>query len=701
MTTLRPLVISSLFLTAATLRADWKDDAGYTRLRQTFTSGVPTGVSGAVGIAPTGGVSQIEAGSGGNSYLPLFENNPEFSNNPLFTDKTLYNQSAGTGTSGHATAVAANYYGNTRSLIPTTISISSYDASGWLNADFLNYGQTSVPKIEARRVHNHSWIGSALADQVTHIGQRYDYAVDRDGFVGVAGVNNGSANPVPHLMAHAYHVISVGLVSGNHSAGLTEFDGSGRMKPDLVAFAGETSYSTPQVASAAGLVSEKLRNTSYTPALTAADYPRLTKALLLAGAAKEPLTSWSRASTAAPYDTRFGAGALNLLLSYRILAAGKQSPSTDTLRDPSGWSVASASATSPHVYLFEVPAGTASTRFSAALCWHRNVITALGRGLTPTRTWTTTLADLDLKLFNVTGTALGAEVDASLSRVDNLEHLYQVTLAPGRYALQVSFYALSPISTATPYALAWRTSPTVTVAASAPIARELDGSAATFTLTRTGPTTSPLFVPLAWSGTATAGTHYATPATSVLIPAGASTATVQITPVADSIAQGDRTVVLSVATDYSLSAGAPASGIVTIADKPFDAWRFSNFTSLELASSHQSGDNADPDGDGLSNLLEYALNADPKTPDAPTRAPTVGAVADRLTLTYSRPTYAPDITYTVEWSADLQTWSSGPAVTETVGATDNGNGTSTIVVRSLPALNTSTRQFLRLHVTRP
>jgi hypothetical protein len=175
---------------------------------------------------------------------------------------------------------------------------------------------------------------------------------------------------------------------------------------------------------------------------------------------------------------------------------------------------------------------------------------------------------------------------------------------------------------------------------------------------------------------------------------------VQITPVPDTLAQGDRTVSLSILTDYSLSAGSPASATVTIQDKPYDAWRFAHFTTAELADSTIGGDAADPDADGLPNLLEYALGADPKTADLPTIAPVVGTAADRLTLTYTRPVAITDVAYTVEWSADLQTWTTGATATETLGTTDNGDGTATVVVRSVATLSATPRQFLRLRVTR-
>lgn len=466
------------------------------------------------------------------------------------------------------------------------------------------------------------------------------------------------------------------------------------MKPDLVSFEGATSFATPQVASAAGLISEKLRNTYSGSLSTNADYPRLTKALLLAGAAKEPLSSWSRSDTSKPYDAVYGAGALNTLLSYRILSAGAVTYSSNATVPSTAWSVAIAGTNPPsnatRTYFFDVPTGSVSCRFSAALVWHRVIDNALNPSL----------ANLDLKLYAVAENQFivtGDPLDSSVSTVDNIEHIYQASLSPGRYALQVTKIS-GPNTT---YALAWRTSPTVTVAASTPVAREIDGAAAVFTLTRTGPTTSPLYVPLSWSGTAVAGTHYTSPPGGVLIPAGSTTTTVTITSIADSTAQGDRTVILTVVTDYSLSAGATPSATATLQDKPYDAWRFSNFTADELADTAVSGDSADPETDGLSNLLEYALGAEPKTSDGIAHTPSVGIDAGLLTLTYTRTTAITDATYAVEWSSDLQSWSTGSSVTETLSSTDNGNGTTTVVARALAPLSTTPRQFLRLRVTRP
>lgn len=679
------------------LHADWKDDVGYTRLMQTF-SGVPTAVA--------EGVSQAEAGdSNGNFYQPDFSASE-------FSGKTLTVKSAGSGLSGHATAVGTYFYGNSSSLIPGTSAVDSYNASNWQGVDFLNPNTSNLPKTETRRVQNHSWIGNfdstkntytQINAAVANINQRLDFAINRDGFLAVAGANNGASTVLPDLMCQAYHGLAVGLTSGAHSAGLTAYDGLGRMKPDLVAYDSLTSFATPQVSSAAGLISEKLRLTTYSTALATADYPRLTKVLLLAGATKDSISSWSRISTAhpyeQPYDKVYGAGALNVLLAYRILSAGPQTASSSSTVAATGWAVApvrSSTSQASRTYFFDIPAGTANSRFSCALTWHR-VVTETNIaffGSTPT------LANLDLRLYAVaagTFTLPATPIDASLSLVDNVEHLYQASLAPGRYALQVS----SASSTSTAYALAWRSSPTVTVVATQALAREQDGAAGVFTLTRTGATTSPLLVPLIWGGTAVVGTHYGTPPTTLLFPAGSSTATVTVNPIADDFAQGNRTLTLSVATDFSLSAGSPATATVTLEDKPYDAWRFDHFTSAELADTALSGPSGDPDGDGLPNLMEYALGGAPKTADAPSHQARVSLIADHLTLDYTRPNSVSDVSYTVEWSNDLQTWSTGNTFIEQVSSTTNADATITVSSRAVAVLSTNPRQFIRLRISRP
>ncbi len=92
-----------------------------------------------------------------------------------------------------------------------------------------------------------------------------------------------------------------------------------------------------------------------------------------------------------------------------------------------------------------------------------------------------------------------------------------------------------------------------------------------FTFERAGSLDVPLTVPYALSGTATAGVDYTVPASSVTFPAGAHQVSAVVTPRADSIAEGDETVLLTLAssTDFLLGYASNASiGIGNVAPPP-------------------------------------------------------------------------------------------------------------------------------------
>ncbi len=85
-----------------------------------------------------------------------------------------------------------------------------------------------------------------------------------------------------------------------------------------------------------------------------------------------------------------------------------------------------------------------------------------GLTLTSTLTWNrqydqTNINDLDLYLLNPTTGALYA---ASISTVDNVEHLYATNLTPGAYDLEVvKNYSLGEVSAGETYALAFNVVP--------------------------------------------------------------------------------------------------------------------------------------------------------------------------------------------------------------------------------------------------
>lgn len=85
-----------------------------------------------------------------------------------------------------------------------------------------------------------------------------------------------------------------------------------------------------------------------------------------------------------------------------------------------------------------------------------------------------------------------------------------------------------------------------------------------------------------------------------------------------------------------------------------DAWKTTHFSASDLADPLVSGDDADPDGDGLSNLFEFALAQDPtiKSNQPVIIEPNETQIGVQYPLAESRP----GITLRIDHSTDLETW---------------------------------------------
>ena len=118
------------------------------------------------------------------------------------------------------------------------------------------------------------------------------------------------------------------------------------------------------------------------------------------------------------------------------------------------------------------------------------------------------------------------------------------------------------------------------------------------------------------------------------------------------------------------------------------------YSSYELPTdgTGDGADNADPDDDGVVNLLEYALGGDP---DSSISRPSTDSqfIASKLQISFLRA--RPELAYAVESSGDLIAWTNVPYNSVAVGQTQTVQDTE-LVSTAIPP-----RRFLRLRVSTP
>ncbi len=136
----------------------------------------------------------------------------------------------------------------------------------------------------------------------------------------------------------------------------------------------------------------------------------------------------------------------------------------------------------------------------------------------------------------------------------------------------------------------------------------------------------------------------------------------------------------------------------------YAAWKTNYFTTTELTNSAVSGDTANPIGDGIPNLMKYALALNPKVNSGSSGLPQRGLITTNsnnyLTLTYRRNASAVDILYAVQASGALTdgAWSTNGVTTVSIV---DSNTFSLVTVRDGVPMNSTTCRFMRLRVTKP
>lgn len=134
-----------------------------------------------------------------------------------------------------------------------------------------------------------------------------------------------------------------------------------------------------------------------------------------------------------------------------------------------------------------------------------------------------------------------------------------------------------------------------------------------------------------------------------------------------------------------------ASGTLVIAPRSFSSWETANFTPTQILAG-ESAASADPDHDGLTNLAEYALGANPYgfTPQPP-----VTRDAGSISITFQRPAHIGDVTYQAQAGGNLQSWED-----LTLEVLNPGSDPETVKAMNSLTPAAPATQFLRLRFTK-
>jgi hypothetical protein len=154
---------------------------------------------------------------------------------------------------------------------------------------------------------------------------------------------------------------------------------------------------------------------------------------------------------------------------------------------------------------------------------------------------------------------------------------------------------------------------------------------------------------------------------------------------------------LQLTTSNSL-AETSATLTVTVVPQPsaYESWLTTHFGPTPDPT--DTGNLADPDNDGLANLLEFATGHLPNVRDGAITKLTLSGPSLEFTYRRSHAAVADGVEFIVEWSASLSNDWSADSVNQSV-VPDSDNGISTLWKATLPA--GTDRRFVRLKTTGP
>jgi hypothetical protein len=200
--------------------------------------------------------------------------------------------------------------------------------------------------------------------------------------------------------------------------------------------------------------------------------------------------------------------------------------------------------------------------------------------------------------------------------------------------------------------------PTVELVAGDAAAGEFGPDTGRFSLVRSGNTNAILTINLQLTGTATPGLDYSNLVTVATMGSGVIVTNFAVRPIPDALVEGPETVQVRLLPGSGYLLTTLTNVTIQLADQPIDRWRKDQFSGTELSQGDVSGDLADPDGDRLSNLMEYALGTNPRS-DEPVKRPHPRVEGGVFLLTYSVAKAATDVVIELEESTDLAHWNTG------------------------------------------
>ncbi|MCS7034471.1 MAG: lysyl oxidase family protein [Phycisphaerae bacterium] len=193
-------------------------------------------------------------------------------------------------------------------------------------------------------------------------------------------------------------------------------------------------------------------------------------------------------------------------------------------------------------------------RFEASSSGNYTITTAAASG------------NLDLYLYDSTGTLLRSSTGTGSSESVSFPFEF------GRvYYVKTEAYNSTTVSN---YQITWNLKPTVTNAVGTSFANELGQTPATFLIARNGPTTTPLSVTFAVSGTAVRDVDYTLEADLLINPTTVnlgdlqSVAEIRIVPINDGVLEAPETVTLTITSNNAYVIGGSGAGTITINDVP-------------------------------------------------------------------------------------------------------------------------------------